>query len=212
VDFEHSINAAVRRLRRALGDSADAPRFIETLHGRGYRLADTEPRSSNDHDAVLNPVRSRLAVLPFSPIANDARPDAFAEGLTEETVAQIAYRCTPAIGVVSRRAVGQFEDDGDAIRNVRDTLQADYVVEGRVRHAHDRVRITSQLIDVADATHMWAEVYERDCADNLSVQKDVAQLIAQAVASRLISPTMPLAREDEPNWDQTRGGDLRFRR
>ena len=87
---------------------------------------------------------------------------------------------------MSRLAFGQLQYGLDAIGTVRDALQVDYVVGGRVRRAQNRVRITSQLIDAADATHMWADAYERDCADNLSVQKDVAQLIAQAVASRLL--------------------------
>src|SRR4030095_16150747 len=185
VDFEHSINAAVRRLRRALGDSADAPRYIETLHRRGYRFVGATSTADEGRGTATSP-RMRLAVLPFSPITNQAEPDGFTDGLTEEAIAQITHRCAPSIGVVSRLAVGQLQYVRGAIETVRDALQLDYVIEGRVRHAGNRVRITIQLIDAADATHIWADAYERDCADNLSVQKDVAQLIAQAVASRLL--------------------------
>jgi TolB-like protein len=185
VDFEHSINAAVRRLRRALGDSADAPRYIETLHRRGYRFVGAVPTADEGRGTATSP-RVRLAVLPFSSITSQAEPDGFTEGLTEETIAQITHRCAPSIGVVSRLAVGQLQYPRGAIETVRDVLQVDYAVEGRVRHAGNRVRITIQLIDAADATHIWADAYERDCADNLSVQKDVAQLIAEAVASRLL--------------------------
>jgi TolB-like protein len=185
VDFEHSINAAVRRLRRALGDSADAPRYIETLHRRGYRFVGLVPIDDDGRGTAANP-RMRLAVLPFSSITSQAEPDGFSDGLTEETIAQITHRCAPSIRVVSRLAVGQLQYARGAIETVRDALQVDYVVEGRVRRAGNRVRITSQLIDAADATHIWADAYERDCADNLSVQKDVAQLIAEAVATRLL--------------------------
>ena len=185
VDFEHSINAAVRRLRRALGDSADAPRYIETLHRRGYRFVGAAPTADEGRGTATSS-RMRLAVLPFSPISSQAEPDGFTEGLTEETIAQVSYRCAPTIGVVSRLAVGQFHSPRGPIETVRDALQVDYVVEGRVRRAGNRVRITIQLIDAADATHIWADAYERDCADNLSVQKDVAQLIAVAVAGRLL--------------------------
>jgi TolB-like protein len=183
VDFEHSINAAVRRLRRALGDSADAPRYIETLHRRGYRFVGTVP---TDARGTATTPRMRLAVLPFSSITTQSEADGFVEGLTEETIAQITHRCAPSIGVVSRLAFGHLQDARDVIATVRDALQVDFVVEGRVRHARERVRITIQLIDAADATQIWANAYERDCADNLSVQKDVAQSIAQAVASQLI--------------------------
>lgn len=185
VDFEHSINAAVRRLRRALGDSADAPRYIETLHRRGYRFVGAVPTPDEGRD-IATTRRMRLAVLPFSPITREPEPDGFADGLTEETIAQITHRCAPPIAVVSRLAVGQLQHARGAIEAVRDALQVDYVVEGRVRHAGNRVRITSQLIDAADATHIWADAYERVGADNLSVQKDVAHSIAEAVASRLL--------------------------
>ena len=185
VDFEHGINAAVRRLRRALGDSADAPRYIETLHRRGYRFVGTVPIDDDGRGTAINP-HMRLAVLPFSSITSQAEPDGFSDGLTEETIAQITHRCAPSIGVLSRLAVGQLQYARGAIETVRDAPQVDYVVEGRVRHAGNRVRITIQLSDAADATHIWADAYERDCADNLSVQKDVAQLIAEAVASRLL--------------------------
>ena len=190
VDFEHSINAAVRRLRRALGDSAVAPRYIETLHRRGYRFVGAVPAAEEAQGAAMSP-RMRLAVLPFSVIASHAEPDGFTDGLTEETIAQITHRCAPSVGVVSRLAVGQLHSAGGTIETVRDALHVDYVVEGRVRHAGNRVRITSQLIDAADATHIWADAYERDCADNLSVQKDVAQSIADAVADRLLGGRRP---------------------
>ena len=184
VDFEHSINAAVRRLRRALGDSADAPRYIETLHRRGYRFVGAVPTADEGRGIATS--RMRLAVLPFASITTQAEPDGFTDGLTEETIAQITHRCAPSIGVVSRLAIGQLQYASGSIETVRDALQVDYVVEGRVRRAVNRVRITIQLIDAADSTHIWAGAYERDCADNLSVQKDVAQLIAEAVASRLL--------------------------
>jgi TolB-like protein len=195
VDFEHSINAAVRRLRRALGDSADAPRYIETLPRRGYRFVGAVPTVIGPAEAgpyvregpgSATSARMRLAVLPFSAITSHAEPDGFTEGLTEETIAQITNRCAPAIGVVSRFAVDQLQYARGPIETVRDALQVDYVVEGRVRHAQTRVRITIQLIDAADATHIWADAYERDCADDLSVQKDVAQSIAEEVANRLL--------------------------
>jgi len=185
VDFEHSINAAVRRLRRALGDSADAPRYIETLHRRGYRFVGAMANGDDGQGNGTSP-RMRLAVLPFSSITSQAEPDGFTDGLTEETIAQITHRCAPSIGVVSRLVVDQLQYARGAIENVRDALQVDYVVEGRVRHAGNRVRITFQLIDAADATHIWADAYEHDCADDLSVQKTVAQLIAEAVAIRLL--------------------------
>mgnify|MGYP003344006164 CR=1 FL=1 len=82
---------------------------------------------------------------------------------------------------------GDYKVGGSAIttKDLRDALQVDYVVEGRIRRVSNRVRITSQLVDAADATHLWADVFEYDCADSLLVQQRVAQEIATAVATRL---------------------------
>src|SRR5215470_4593694 len=79
VDFEHSINAAVRRLRRALGDSADVPRYIETLHRRGYRFVGVTV--AEDGRGIAPGLRIRLAVLPFSSITSQVEADGFTDGL-----------------------------------------------------------------------------------------------------------------------------------
>src|SRR5262245_18835741 len=119
VDFEHSINAAVRRLRRALGDSADVPRYIETLPRRGYRFVGAVPAADEGRGTAISP-RTRLAVLPFSSITSQVEADGFTDGLTEETIAQVTHRCAPSIGVVSRLAIGQLQYARDAIGTVRD--------------------------------------------------------------------------------------------
>src|SRR6476469_1184423 len=90
VDFEHSLNAAVKRLRSALGDDADNPRFVETLHRRGYRFI----APVRDRDAVaLLPVtadyKARLAVLPFANLSGDSSQEYFSDGLTEEMILQL---------------------------------------------------------------------------------------------------------------------------
>lgn len=187
VDFDHSINAAVRRLRRALGDIADTPRFIETLPRRGYRLVGLDGGSAARGSTAPAPrERVRVAVLPFCSICGaPAGPDAFTDGLTDETIAQLAHQCAREIGVVSRRAVAPCLDSHTPLHHLRDLLQVDYVVEGCVRRLADRVRITSQLVSVADATHLWADVFEHDGADSFAVQQRVAHAVAAAVATRL---------------------------
>ncbi len=192
VDFEHGLNAAVRRLRRALGDSADAPQFVETLHRRGYRFVDevlSVGGADGDPNAGVSARhwrRAKLVVLPFSLIDDEKAVDAFTEGLTEETISQLTRRIAPAIGVVLGAMHGSKGVSRDGER-VRRDFSVDYVLKGRVRHAFDRVRITSQLVDPADDTHVWAQVYDRGYADTLSTQQDVAESIAQDVATRLIA-------------------------
>src|SRR5262247_376323 len=87
VDFEHSLNAAVKRLRLALGDDADNPRFVETLPRRGYRFIGASASESTPR-ALAGP-KVRLAVLPFVNLSTDDRDAYFADGLTEEMIAQL---------------------------------------------------------------------------------------------------------------------------
>src|ERR1700688_4462987 len=90
VDFEHGLNAAVKRLRSVLGDNAERPRFVETLHRRGYRFiarverVDRAGGAHNPADAAGSDVKQRLAVLPFSHLGEASVPESFAGGLTEE--------------------------------------------------------------------------------------------------------------------------------
>src|SRR4051812_14939175 len=100
VDFEHSLNAAVKRLRAALGDDADNPRFVETMHRRGYRfIAPVESqengvrRDARVHATVrgqADPPTARLVILPFTNLSNDPAQDYFSDGLTEEMITQIS--------------------------------------------------------------------------------------------------------------------------
>src|SRR5215510_1120702 len=86
VDFEHSLNAAVKRLRAALGDDADNPTFVETLPRRGYRFIAPTTAADGAPGAAVAP---RLAVLPFANLSRDTAQDYFSDGLTEELISQL---------------------------------------------------------------------------------------------------------------------------
>src|SRR5689334_355112 len=90
VDFEHSLNAAVKRLRAALGDDADNPRFVETLPRRGYRFIGS--LAADPEGKVCEGV-PRVAVLPFSNLSEEGSQEYFTDGLTEEMIAQLGQRC-----------------------------------------------------------------------------------------------------------------------
>jgi len=193
VDFEHSLNAAVRRLRVTLGDDADVPRFVETVHKRGYRfLALGRAHPYIAHDArrgrsapatIANIVRkrARLAVLPFGP------QDGFTEGLTEEAIAQLMQLCPRTIGVIARASVERAHRDGCGAAEIGRALDADYLVEGNVRREGDRLRITAQLIESEEETHVWANTFDRVMTDTLSLQTEVAGAIAKAVTDAIAS-------------------------
>lgn len=207
VDFEHSLNAAVKRLRAALGDDAVEPRYIETIPRRGYRLiAAVEGMAAGGAatgGVALAPRAhvARLAVLPFANLSEDPGQQYFSDGLTEEMIAQLGRICGRRIGVLARWSSMLFRDRAGSVREIGDALRADYLLEGSVRRDGDRVRITARLVETAGETHLWADTYERTVADCLSVQTDVARRIADSLASEL----MPKARVT-PRLDPAQAG------
>ena len=191
VDFEHSLNAAVKRLRAALGDDADNPRFIETLPRRGYRFIarlDTGPPGSAATTAAAAP---RLAVLPFDNLSADPAQEFFSDGLTEEMISQLGRLCRGHIGIVARWSSMAFKGTSRRTREIGETLGARYLLEGSVRCDGDRVRVTARLVDAPTETHLWSETYDRDLADYLSVQADLATRIAQSLAMELVPDRVP---------------------
>src|SRR5438046_199462 len=159
VDFEHSLNAAVKRLRAALGDDADNPRFVETLPRRGYRFV--APPATSDVPPAAVPVRAalvRLAVLPFSNLG-DERHEYFGDGLHEELISQLGSLCRGRLGVLARWSSVVFKGTPLRARDVGEALRADYLLEGSVRHEDDRVRVTARLIEATGETQLWAEMY-----------------------------------------------------
>lgn len=190
VDFEHSVNAAIKRLRAALGDDAATPRYIETVPRRGYRVVAPvveDPAPASDVSAVDR--RLRLVVLPFSNLSASGERDYFSDGFTEEMIAQLGRRCGSHVGVLARTSSMCFKDAAHRVGDIGRALRADYLVEGSVRISGDRVRITAQLIETAGETHRWAQSFTREIADGLAVQEEVASEIAQALTQEIVPPS-----------------------
>ncbi len=175
VDFDHSLNKAINKLREALGDSADNPRFIETLAKRGYRFM-----GSLD----LKPGRiESLAVLPLENLSRDPEQDYFAEGMTETLINTLAK--IGALRVISRTTAMQYKKADKTVPQVAQELNVDAIVEGTVLRSGDRVRISGQLVDAHTDTHLWAESYDRDLCDVLALHAEVAHAIARQIQVRL---------------------------
>ncbi|MCM3880072.1 MAG: winged helix-turn-helix domain-containing protein [Vicinamibacterales bacterium] len=196
VDFEHSLNAAVKRLRAALGDDADNPRFVETLHRRGYRFVAAVGADSPARHLHAVPLRSvqqrpevasvRLVVLPFANLSNDAAQEYFSDGLTEEMITQISRLSPGRLGVIARTSSMLFKRSMKSACEIARELAVDYLLEGSVRFDGDRIRITAQLIEARNETHLWAETYDRRMEETLVMQSEVAARIAHSLAMELV--------------------------
>ena len=182
VDFEHSLNAAVKRLRAALGDDAAAPRFVETLPRRGYRFI--APCEWADREAPPG-CRTRIAVLPFTEHGREPLPQAFADGLTDETVVQLGQLDGSCLDVISRASSAACAHDPRLASDIGVTLGADYLLEGSVRHDGHRTRIAAWLVEATRDIQVWTGVYDRGLDDVLAVQADVAARIARSLATAI---------------------------
>lgn len=196
VDFEHSLNAAIKRLRAALGDDADNPRFIETLPRRGYRFIAAAGEAAPDGGPQPGS-GVRLAILPFVNLSGSAAEDYFSDGLTDEMIAQAGRLCRGRVAVIARSSCMALKGAALGAREIGDTLRANYLVEGSVRRDGDRVRITARLIAAEAETQLWADTYDRALSEycetapggRLSVQADVALRVARALALELAPGT-----------------------
>ena len=186
VDFEQGLNYCIKRIRDALGDDAKSPRFVETRPRLGYRfIAPVEDVASAP--AAPPDGRIMLAVLPFDNLSRDPEQDLFVDGLTEEMISQLSRLNADRLGVIARTSTIRYRRTEKAIGVISRELGVSYLLEGSVRRAGLRVRVTAQLIQSCDESHVWADSYERNLDDVFELQCDVAQAIAREIRVQLTS-------------------------
>jgi TolB-like protein/Tfp pilus assembly protein PilF len=120
-------------------------------------------------------------VLPFQNLTGDASQDYFSDGLTEEMIAQLGNLDPDHLGVIARTSVMQYKDRRAPMDQIGRELQIQYVLEGSVRRESDRVRITAQLIQMKDQSHVWAREYDREVVHLLSLQGEIAREVTDEI-------------------------------
>ena len=192
--------------------SEDAARALR--HSKGFRFEPIGERELKGYDqptrvyralpaetgagpaarpAVASAVRTRqelraapersIAVLPFTNLSSDPEHEYFSDGVTEEILTALAK--IEGLKVISRTSVMRYKGSTRSLREIGRELAVASVLEGSVRHAGGRVRVTAQLIDADTDAHLWAERYDRDLEDIFAIQTDVAERIVEALSGRL---------------------------
>ncbi len=236
VDFERGLNSIVKRLREALGDSAEHPALIQTIPRRGYRLL-VEPQTlpvTNLTDAKSAPAVARtstfatrwivataivmilaavvsvvfrrvdrrgapaarsvrLAVLPFENLTGRQDQQFFADGLQEEMIFRLGRVQARQLTVIARPSVMRYREAPKDVAAIGRELGVDFVLEGSVRQAGDRIRVTAQLVRASDQSHLWTETYDRSWNDVFAIQTDVGARVADSLAVELLPPSQALA-------------------
>ena len=128
--------------------------------------------------------KSRVAVLPFANISPKSSDEYFADGMTEELIATLSR--IKDLGVIARTSVIGYKDSNKPVTDIGRELSVGTVLEGSVRVAGKKLRITAQLIDVATEEHLWSEIYDRELEDVFAIQTDIATRIAKALKVKIL--------------------------
>ena len=142
-----------------------------------------ERRSANGESSRSGVDKATIAVLPFDNMSGDPEQDYFSDGLTEDIITGLSR--FHSLFVIARNSAFTFKGKAVNIRQVGQELGARYVIEGSVRKAGNRVRITAQLIDAQSGNHIWAEKFDRDLDDIFAVQDEVTQSIVASLPERV---------------------------
>lgn len=184
---DESLTQCIWEIRRAIGDQDQ--QIIKTVPRRGYLIEGLDttgevpsvvhPQSEKASAAIL-PDRPSIAVLAFTNMSGDAEQEYFSDGITEDIITELSRFAE--LLIIARNSSFRYKGQSVDVRQVGRELGARYVLEGSVRRAGDRIRISAQLIDAVTGAHRWAERYDRKLEDVFAVQDEVARTIGAVLA------------------------------
>jgi TolB-like protein/Tfp pilus assembly protein PilF len=197
---ESTLTSHINAVRRAVGDSGDEQRLVRTIARKGFRFVasvaqaepgdgtgspDSEPTTPDElpADRLDLPSKPSIAVLPFVNLSGDPTQDYFADGVVEDIITALSR-----IGwlfVIARNSSFTYKGRSVDVKQVGRELGVRYVLEGSMRKAAARVRITGQLIDATTGAHLWAERFEGTLDDIFELQDQVATSVVGAIAPQL---------------------------
>lgn len=175
-------------LRRALGESSQSPKYIETVPRRGYRFVATVSESrEEDSESAGNENHAQaitsLAILPFSNMSHDANMEYLSDGITESIINSLSH--LPQLKVMARSTVFHYKGIGLDPQEIGSTLGVRAVMMGRVQQQGEHLVISAELIDAKDGSRIWGDQYHRKASDIFSLQEELASEISKKLRLRL---------------------------
>lgn len=200
---DRTLTEAIHELRRALGDDAKRPRFIQTIPRRGYRLVARVESARETIPAADKTGKPRIAVLGFKSLSDEPEDRYFCEGLSEELINSLGK--FGQFEVLARSSTISAAIDEDAVKELAKRLGATHLVRGTLRKYKHTLRVIAHLIDGREATELWSSSFDSDIGNIIEVQDKIAQQIGRAVAPRLFSDLdMPAGERYSPDAEAFR--------
>ncbi|MGH8218826.1 MAG: winged helix-turn-helix domain-containing protein [Steroidobacteraceae bacterium] len=199
---ENNLSQHLSALRHALGDGGDGERYIVTVPRRGYRFV-AEVRITaaltSASERAREPSRASVAVLPFANLSGDAAKEYFGDGLAEELIHLLSR--VPGLAVPARTSSFAYKGRSLNVQMIARQLRVATVLEGSVRSAGERVRVTAQLVDAVSGYHLWSQSYDRSFEDIFRLQDEIASAIVEAIRVHMSVTLGPLAAAPPPTRD-----------
>jgi adenylate cyclase len=165
--------------------TGDPPTLSELIFAIAQKVGNAQPKEpAGKAQAKVKPSRLSICVLPFQNMSGDPEQEYFSDGISEDIITDLSK--VSALSVVARNTAFTFKGGSVDVKEVAKTLGVDHVLEGSVRKAGNRVRITAQLIDGKAGDHLWADRYDRDLTDIFEIQDEISKEIVRALKVKLL--------------------------
>jgi len=169
----------------------------------GQRFASMqEVRTALQKAVLVRDARTSIAVLPFANLSAERENEYFGDGLTEEIINALTQ--VPALRVIARTSAFAFKGKQEDVRHIARILGVAHILEGSVRKAGSRIRVTAQLITGEDGSHLWSDRYDREMTDVFAVQDEITKAVVEALRERLRAPLIRGYQRHEPHVEAYR--------
>jgi TolB-like protein len=202
---EGNLTVQIAAVRRVLGQEPGGENWIETLPRRGYRYIGPVG-AAEDESSVAVPMtevtpalsdKPSIAVLPFQSLGDDPEQEYFADGVVEEIITGLAR--IKGLLVIARNSSFTYKGKVVDVKQIGRELGARYVLEGSVRKASGRVRVSAQLIEAEAGAHLWAERYDREFGDIFKLQDEITLSVVGAIEPNLREAEIERVKRKRPD-------------